>query len=190
VHSPLLYLPAYYVCRELGQGDGGMTEQRQLAQVLPRALGAWRDNFGSDVLAMWAFFVPAHLLRIRLVPLHARAPFVAAVGFAWSLCLSYRRGAHSKADEGGESEGDAVSAEPAAAAAAAAGFAAAAALKTDESGAVKAATAAAAGFAATAVYVKTDESAAVNRSSGAVKAAALKIASDRKNWRIISSRIE
>jgi len=86
VHYTFIYFPVFYVFKESIQGDGvdfGMVS---------RAMGKYWSNIVPDNLAIWGLWIPADLI-IYAVPVWMRLPFNHAVSLAWTMILSFLRGA-------------------------------------------------------------------------------------------------
>lgn len=81
LHWPLSAIPCFYLFKGLG-------EQIPLATTW----AALRDNWPSDVLACWAFWLPADTISFGILPLHWQVPFAAVVSFAYTAFVSFRRG--------------------------------------------------------------------------------------------------
>ena len=81
LHWPLSAIPCFYYFKGLGEGE-----------PLAASAAALRQHWQSDVLACWAFWLPADALSFGLLPLHMQVPFAAAVSFAYTAFVSYRRG--------------------------------------------------------------------------------------------------
>ena len=81
LHWPLSAIPCFYVCKGIGEGE-----------PLAWTLGALRANWRADVLACWAFWLPADALSFGVLPLHWQVPFAAAVSFVYTSFVSFRRG--------------------------------------------------------------------------------------------------
>jgi hypothetical protein len=81
LHWPLTAVPAFYYFKGLGEGE-----------PLEVSLAALREHWRSDVLACWAFWLPADALSFGLLPTHLQVPFAAMVSFAYTVFVSSRRG--------------------------------------------------------------------------------------------------
>ena len=80
-HWPLCAIPAFYLFKGWGEGEPAGA-----------VLKALRCNWTSDVLACWAFWLPADALSFGLLPIHWQVPFAAAVSFVYTAFVSFRRG--------------------------------------------------------------------------------------------------
>ena len=81
LHWPLSAIPAFYLFKGVGEG-----------LPISASLRALRQNWRADVLACWAFWLPADTLSFGVLPLHWQVPFAAAVSFAYTAFVSFRRG--------------------------------------------------------------------------------------------------
>ena len=81
VHYPLSAIPFFYVVKGFGEGE-----------TIGASLAALRRNWAADVLACWAFWLPAQTVSFGALPLHWQVPFTAAVSFAYMAFVSFRRG--------------------------------------------------------------------------------------------------
>jgi hypothetical protein len=81
LHWPFAAIPCFYLFKGLGEGESIGATGRAL-----------RQNWSSDVLACWAFWLPADAVSFGVLPLHWQVPFAAAVSFAYTSFVSFRRG--------------------------------------------------------------------------------------------------
>lgn len=81
LHWPLSAIPCFYLFKGIGEGEGVGASMRAL-----------RRNWTSDILACWAFWLPADALSFGVLPLHWQVPFAAAVSFVYTAFVSFRRG--------------------------------------------------------------------------------------------------
>ena len=81
IHWPFCAIPCFYLFKSLGEGE-----------PLSASIAALRCNWASDVLACWAFWLPADALGFGVLPLHWQVPFAATVRFAYTAFVSFRRG--------------------------------------------------------------------------------------------------
>ena len=82
LHWPLSAIPCFYLFKGLGEGSG-----------IAASMQALRSNWSSDVLLCWSMWVPAELISFGVLPLYWQVPFAAAVSFAYTSLVSFRRGA-------------------------------------------------------------------------------------------------
>jgi hypothetical protein len=119
VFMPFIYMPIFYTTRECVQSPLSPLEQpaeiaraamRKLranvlsdlyyaaAVMIPRALG---DEAEAPSLLRYyaaAIMIPQDIAVHGFLPPHLKVPFVATSGFAWVLCLSFRRGDNAKVE--------------------------------------------------------------------------------------------
>eukprot|EP00038_Savillea_parva_P007262 m.168904 g.168904 ORF g.168904 m.168904 type:complete len:284 (+) comp13021_c0_seq1:476-1327(+) len=95
-HNPFVYFPSFYVAKSFAFSPVSewTTRGREIAED---GLKLWRYNFNGDVMTAMLFWLPMHCVNFRLVPLHFRLPFMAAIGCGWVAILSSRNG--SRPDE-------------------------------------------------------------------------------------------
>ena len=74
VHSPLSYIPCYYLATGLQQG-----------QSLSDIRGAMRESYWDTVRACWGFWVPMQFLNFAVVPQRARVLFVNCGCLFWNI---------------------------------------------------------------------------------------------------------
>lgn len=86
VHYTFVYFPVFYVFKESIQGDGVDFG------VVSRAMSKYWSNIVPDNLAIWGLWIPCDLL-IYAVPVWMRLPLNHAVSLAWTMILSFLRGA-------------------------------------------------------------------------------------------------
>lgn len=86
VHYTFVYFPTFYVFKEAVQ-VGGLDEG-----TVQRGLSRYWDNCVKDNLAIWGLWVPTDFL-IYAVPVWMRLPLNHAVSLAWTMILSWMRGA-------------------------------------------------------------------------------------------------
>jgi len=78
VHTPLLYLPSYYLFKHVAEGGS------------PRkALDEYVREGRSVVCASWVFLVPAQVVMFALVPPNFRIGYIGVVGTLWQVVLSH-----------------------------------------------------------------------------------------------------
>ena len=85
LHWPLSAIPCFYLFKGWGEGE-----------PLASTLSTLRRNWSSDVVACWAFWLPADAIAFGLLPMHWQVPFAAAVSFAYTAFVSFRRGERLK----------------------------------------------------------------------------------------------
>lgn len=85
VHIPFLYLPLFYMTREVAFGGFHPT-------FATAAIQKWRKNLPEDVVLQAGIFVPAQAFSFAVNPPHLRVPFIVTVGIVWIALLSYLRG--------------------------------------------------------------------------------------------------
>ena len=71
IHTPLVFLPAFYMTKEAVEGDAA---QRKLDEetLVDRALAKWRKNLIPDMCADMLIWVPSNLVNFAFVPQHFR----------------------------------------------------------------------------------------------------------------------
>ena len=88
IHTPLVFLPAFYITKEAVEGDAAARE----GTIVDNALAKWRKNLIPDMCADMLIWVPSNLVNFAVVPQHFRVPFVALTSFAYTMVLSCMRG--------------------------------------------------------------------------------------------------
>ena len=88
IHTPLVFLPAFYITKEAVEGDAAARE----GTIVDNALAKWRKNLIPDMCADMLIWVPSNLVNFAFVPQHFRVPFVALTSFAYTMVLSCMRG--------------------------------------------------------------------------------------------------
>ena len=119
VFMPFIYMPIFYTTRECVQSP--LSPLEQPAEIARAAMRKLRANVLSDLYYAAAVMIPQalgdeaeapSLLRYYaaaimipqdiavhgFLPPHLKVPFVATSGFAWVLCLSFRRGDNAKVE--------------------------------------------------------------------------------------------
>jgi hypothetical protein len=89
IHTPLGYLPAYYLTNEYICGS---EEARGGKNFAVFALEKYAKNFKNDMWADMSIWVPSHLINFTIMPMHLRIPWVASTSFFYSIVLAYMRG--------------------------------------------------------------------------------------------------
>jgi len=90
-HVPFIYFPMFYVCKSFAFTPITQWAKHPL-QIADDGLGQWRGNLKGDFVTGTMFWLPMHAVNFRLVPLHFRLPFMAAIGLFWAAILSTRSG--------------------------------------------------------------------------------------------------
>ena len=81
VNNAVLYFSCFYTVQAL-------IEDRPLLDGLRR----FRDNFGEDLPAIWAWWVPVQTFNFTFSPLWMRVPVTTAASFVWTTYVSFSRG--------------------------------------------------------------------------------------------------
>ena len=89
IHTPLGYLPAYYLTNEYICGS---EEARGGKHFAVFALEKYARNFKNDMWADMSIWVPSHFINFTIMPMHLRIPWVASTSFFYSIILAYMRG--------------------------------------------------------------------------------------------------
>jgi len=87
VQMPVLYFPLFYAWREFALSDPTQWTKQPL-QIVQNGLSAFRHNLVDDVVLGAKFWIPAHIINFKYVPIHYRQPFIGVIGFAWAMILS------------------------------------------------------------------------------------------------------
>lgn len=90
-NNPFVYFPGFYVCKSFAYASMS-TWLKRPKQIAVDGLTSYRTNFWSDAKTAVLFWLPCHTFNFRLVPLHFRMPFMAAIGLIWATLLSARSG--------------------------------------------------------------------------------------------------
>lgn len=78
IHTPLLYLPAFYYSTGLMKGNRVSHISEQLKQ-----------EYWSSLTAAYKIWLPAQLVNFAIIPLEFRVLFVCSVSLAWNTILSF-----------------------------------------------------------------------------------------------------
>eukprot|EP00928_Gymnodinium_smaydae_P037936 TRINITY_DN26273_c0_g4_i1.p1 TRINITY_DN26273_c0_g4~~TRINITY_DN26273_c0_g4_i1.p1 ORF type:complete len:287 (+),score=31.43 TRINITY_DN26273_c0_g4_i1:44-904(+) len=92
VHYPILYLPIFYVTKELLQGA-----KRHSVEAIPLGFQHFWHNIKDDVRLCWMIWIPGDLF-VFAVPMWARLPSNHLVSLLWTLALSGTRGAETSVE--------------------------------------------------------------------------------------------
>ena len=104
IQCNLVYLPIYYLCYQLIKPPETTTlnivnenkEKEDLSSTfynrVQNAFTMQKNNFVDDATILTAFWIPAHVINFKYVPIHYRMPFMSVIGIAWCGILSYVRG--------------------------------------------------------------------------------------------------
>jgi hypothetical protein len=95
IHVPMLFLPQFYVFKELVTSP----EPRSLSEHTSIGISRWSGNFWSDTTASAGVFVPLGIINFRFVSLRFRVPFLACTTIIFPIILSTTRGASDYANE-------------------------------------------------------------------------------------------
>eukprot|EP00928_Gymnodinium_smaydae_P047554 TRINITY_DN31746_c0_g1_i1.p1 TRINITY_DN31746_c0_g1~~TRINITY_DN31746_c0_g1_i1.p1 ORF type:complete len:282 (-),score=29.89 TRINITY_DN31746_c0_g1_i1:18-863(-) len=87
VHFVVLYIPTFYVLKEVVQGSSLLRLNTYI-----EGLNRYRDNITVDCLCCWMVWVPGDLI-VFAVPMWLRMPVNHLISFMWTIVLSYLRGA-------------------------------------------------------------------------------------------------
>ena len=82
VNNAVLYFSCFYTVQ-------AFYERKPLLD----GLRTFRANFGEDVPAIWAWWVPVQTFNFTLSPLWMRVPVTTAASFVWTTYVSFSRGA-------------------------------------------------------------------------------------------------
>ena len=96
VFMPFIYMPIFYTTRECVQSP--LSPLEQPAEIARSAMRKLRENVLSVLYYAAAIMVPQDVAVHGFLPPQLKVPFVATSGFAWVLCLSFRRGDNAKVD--------------------------------------------------------------------------------------------
>lgn len=86
VINALLYLPVFYVLKEMVQGSPLLR-----LTTYSNGLQRYRSNWTTDCACCWIIWVPGDVV-VFAVPMWLRMPANHLIGFAWTLVLSRLRG--------------------------------------------------------------------------------------------------
>ena len=96
IQCNLIYYPLYYMVYDLIKDPCIEDEEVSVASktynIFQRAIAMQQKNVYEDTIAMSAFWIPAHYLNFKYVPLHYRMAFMGIVGVGWGGILSFMRG--------------------------------------------------------------------------------------------------
>lgn len=93
IHSPFVYLPSFYVYKNLAGGRSATAGLRE-----------YREEGLQVLKGCWGLWLPAQMLCFSVVPPSFRILFNAGVGCVWEVALSYMSPCNhtTAASEGGE----------------------------------------------------------------------------------------
>jgi len=91
VHMPFMYMPAFYVLREIA-----VRPELSLKESALKGLEHHRENFWQDATMQAAIFVPVQFFNFKYSPAHLRVPVVVTAGVLWMCVLSFARGDHDE----------------------------------------------------------------------------------------------
>ncbi len=108
-HMPFLYLPVFYIFREVGQVSDSMfininRKEEFYNRIIQPAYASWKNSFSADMLIEMSIFVPVQALNFTIIKPHFRVPFLTCFGFLWVMTLSYRRGSEMTVEDGAKEE--------------------------------------------------------------------------------------
>lgn len=83
LHWPWLYIPAFYVLKEV-TAPGGF-KFSNLANIL-------RQNWVDDLILCWKVWVPVAIVNFSFFPIQWQVPFTALVSFCYMAYFSMKRG--------------------------------------------------------------------------------------------------
>ena len=78
-HIPFMYLPSFYVVRELifALGDGTVEQPAQdISEVLRNSFQEYKSKLAEDAVASCKIFIPAHVVTFGFLPVHFRVPWI------------------------------------------------------------------------------------------------------------------
>jgi protein Mpv17 len=78
VHSPFVYLPSFYIYKNIAGGRGAVA-----------GLEEYRDEGLRVLQGCWGLWLPAQMLCFSVIPPTFRIMFNAGVGCVWEVALSY-----------------------------------------------------------------------------------------------------
>jgi len=79
LHSPLLYLPAFYIYSGFSRGESAV-----------KSLLHYKDQFADCMEALLAVWVPAQTLNFSVIPPKQRVIFVGVVNLGWNSYIDYK----------------------------------------------------------------------------------------------------
>ena len=90
VHSPFVYLPAYYSYKGLIelQYDSGNVTGSGVSAAVASGLQEYREKGLSVLYSCWGLWIPAQLINFAIIPPNFRILYNAAVGCLWEVYLS------------------------------------------------------------------------------------------------------
>jgi len=88
IHYTFIYYPIFYGLKEIVQGPAGLDIS---ASTLCNGLKRYRKNMLTDLSRIWMFSIPSDLLLFT-IPMWLRMPVNHALGFIWTMALSFFRG--------------------------------------------------------------------------------------------------
>lgn len=86
-HMPFMYLPTFFMLRELSCRDHGTW-----MQYVDGSLTSWKNAFANDVALSLAIFTPVQAFNFYVLPPHLRIPSLMGAGFVYITALSILHG--------------------------------------------------------------------------------------------------
>eukprot|EP00035_Acanthoeca_spectabilis_P015540 m.310533 g.310533 ORF g.310533 m.310533 type:complete len:200 (+) comp16383_c0_seq4:13-612(+) len=94
VHVPALFLPQFYVFKEVVTGP-----KREFEEHSRVGLNQWVRNWQPDMIASAGVFVPLGIINFRFITVRWRVPFLATTSVLYPVILSYTRGASEYSEQ-------------------------------------------------------------------------------------------
>ena len=94
VAQPLMYLPTFYICKEVIMGDYEYLRLQDWKHASYVAMKKYAGTFWIDNVGMLSFWVPADIV-IYSVPIWIRLPLSHTISFIWTAVLSAYRGEYN-----------------------------------------------------------------------------------------------